>query len=63
MEKVTLSVKFDTTSLDEAIEKVRTLKKELRELALLHRQSSGWIPATTRRKSHQPVSRLKRLFL
>lgn len=34
MEKVTLSVKFDTTSLDEAIEKVRTLKNELRELGL-----------------------------
>ncbi|HEE9981689.1 TPA: hypothetical protein ACNV27_000716 [Citrobacter gillenii] len=34
MEKLTLSVKFDTTSLDEAIEKVRTLKKELRELGL-----------------------------
>ncbi|EMX9854574.1 TPA: hypothetical protein ACNP37_005145 [Raoultella ornithinolytica] len=34
MEKFTLSVKFDTTSLDEAIEKVRLLKKELRELGL-----------------------------
>ncbi|EMT6398444.1 TPA: hypothetical protein ACPZX6_005601 [Klebsiella oxytoca] len=34
MENLTLSVKFDTTSLDEAIEKVRILKKELRELGL-----------------------------
>lgn len=34
MEKIMLSVKVDTTSLDEAIEKVRTLKKELRELGL-----------------------------
>ncbi|ENC9861762.1 hypothetical protein ACXH4D_000364 [Klebsiella variicola] len=34
MENLTLSVKFDTTSLDEAIEKVRILKKELRELRL-----------------------------
>lgn len=34
MEKVRCTVKFDTTSLDEAIEKVRTLKKELRELGL-----------------------------
>ncbi|STW23116.1 Uncharacterised protein [Klebsiella variicola] len=34
MGNLTLSVKLDTTSLDEAIEKVRILKKELRELGL-----------------------------
>lgn len=34
MRKITLTVELDTKSIDDAIEKIRTLKKELRILGL-----------------------------
>ncbi|WP_285131394.1 hypothetical protein [Leclercia adecarboxylata] len=55
MDKITLSIKLDTSSLDEAIEKVKTLKKELRELGLPYFTGNPLItnrPITEERESN-----------